>query len=469
MSNNNKRKNQGNIRTYRRPFQINIGLIIFGIIFIYILIMVIMYSTSKHISAYEVKTGQLTVPSVYTGLIIREEQTYISENGGYISYFIPESKRIGKGDVVCAISASNEFITRLSEMNDGSSSLSHQDLGDMKEQVEFFERDFTYSSFTDAYDFEDDLEITVSKYINLLLEENLNQANSESLNSNVQLITTSETGVVVYNQDGYENFDMNQITMEDFNLESYESTDFISNELFSSGTVIYKLITNEDWSVVIPIDEEHLSDFEEGDYKKVRFLKDQTESYARIHLLQTEEGHFVELQFTNSMINFANERYLDLELFIDGEEGLKIPNSAIQEKMFFLVPKEYVNTYQQDRKLQSFVMLEYYNEDGVKSVKELPLTIYSESETEYYIDSELLDYGDRLIKDNSTDTFVVNTTGTLIGVYNINKGYADFTQITILSQNDEYSIIKSNTKYGLRDYDYIVLDAEMVEEDDLLY
>ena len=57
----------------------------------------------------------------------------------------------------------------------------------------------------------------------------------------------------------------------------------------------------------------------------------------------------------------------------------------------------------------------------------------------------------------------------MIGVYNINKGYADFTEITILSQNDEYSIIKSNTKYGLSDYDYIVLDAEMVEEDDLLY
>lgn len=467
---NQKKKNtQGNVRKYKKPFQINIGLIIFGIIFIYIMIMIVMYSTSKHISAYEVKTGSLTVPSVYTGLIVRDEVPFTSESGGYVSYFIPESKRVGLGDVICAVSDSDKFTSGLTETNDGTSSLSKDDLNDIKEQVEFFERDFTYENFTDAYDFEDDIEITVSKYINLLLKENLNQANSESLGSNINLVTTTDTGIVVYSQDGYENFDVNQITLDDFNLDTYECTNFISNDLFSPGSVIYKLIVNEDWSVVIPIEEEHLSDFEEGDYKKVRFLKDQTESYAQIHLIKTEEGNFVELQFTNSMINFADKRYLDLELFIDSEEGLKIPNSAIQEKMFFLVPQEYVNTYQQDRKLQSFVMLEYYNEDGVKSVKELPLTVYSENDTEYYIDSELLDYGDRLIKDDSTETFVVNKTGTLIGVYNINKGYADFTEITILSQNDEYSIIKSNTKYGLSDYDYIVLDAEMVEEDDLLY
>ena len=53
-------------------------------------------------------------------------------------------------------------------------------------------------------------------------------------------------------------------------------------------------------------------------------------------------------------------------------------------------------------------------------------------------------------------------------MYNINKGYADFKQINILYQNEEYSIVKSNTQYGLNVYDYIVLDAASVEEDEII-
>ena len=62
----------------------------------------------------------------------------------------------------------------------------------------------------------------------------------------------------------------------------------------------------------------------------------------------------------------------------------------------------------------------------------------------------------------------ISKRGTLIGVYNINKGYADFKQINILYQNDEYAVVKSNTRYGLSAYDYIVLDASSVEEDEII-
>ena len=57
----------------------------------------------------------------------------------------------------------------------------------------------------------------------------------------------------------------------------------------------------------------------------------------------------------------------------------------------------------------------------------------------------------------------------MIGVYNINKGYADFRRIRILYQNDEYSIVESNTAYGLNVYDFIVLDTSTVDENELIY
>ena len=37
-----------------------------------------------------------------------------------------------------------------------------------------------------------------------------------------------------------------------------------------------------------------------------------------------------------------------------------------------------------------------------------------------------------------------------------------------LYQNEEYSIIKPNTDYGLIEYDYIVLEADSVDDDEFL-
>ena len=53
-------------------------------------------------------------------------------------------------------------------------------------------------------------------------------------------------------------------------------------------------------------------------------------------------------------------------------------------------------------------------------------------------------------------------TQTVQGVYNINRGYAVFRRIEILSSNDEYYTIKKGTDYGLSVYDHIVLDANAV-------
>lgn len=69
---------------------------------------------------------------------------------------------------------------------------------------------------------------------------------------------------------------------------------------------------------------------------------------------------------------------------------------------------------------------------------------------------------------DSNETVTVSQSASLTGVYNINKGYADFKEIQVLQQNEEYAIIKPNTTYGLSPYDYIVLDASTVDADQLI-
>ena len=60
-------------------------------------------------------------------------------------------------------------------------------------------------------------------------------------------------------------------------------------------------------------------------------------------------------------------------------------------------------------------------------------------------------------------------TASLTGVYNINKGYAVFKQISELANSGEYYIIEKGTSYGLSVYDHIVLDAATVSEGQIVY
>ena len=46
-------KQSSNIKVYQKKKHLNIGIIIFGVIFIYLVVTVLMYLTEKHISVYE--------------------------------------------------------------------------------------------------------------------------------------------------------------------------------------------------------------------------------------------------------------------------------------------------------------------------------------------------------------------------------------------------------------------------------
>ena len=115
-------------------------------------------------------------------------------------------------------------------------------------------------------------------------------------------------------------------------------------------------------------------------------------------------------------------------------------------------------------------MKQCFLENGEISSEVLEVEVYNfDNETkEYYLDSSILDVGDILYKLDGQETYTVSKRATLVGVYNMNKGYADFKQINILYRNEEYAIVKSNTKYGLSVYDYIVLNAETVRDDQFI-
>ena len=106
--------------------------------------------------------------------------------------------------------------------------------------------------------------------------------------------------------------------------------------------------------------------------------------------------------------------------------------------------------------------------DGESIVKLIHPTLYYETEEYYYVDSEEVSQGDLVLMSNSQNTYEIGTDkGSLIGVYNINKGYAVFKQINIIYENEEYAIVETKTSYGISLYDHIALDASEIKENQL--
>lgn len=465
-----QRKSKNNkVKQYRKPLNLNIGMLIFGAIFIYVIICVIMYYQTDHIVRYEVTEGSLATNNIYRGIAIRSESVVNTDTAGYVNFYAREGERVAKGDTVYIVDETGRLSQELEDASLGENTLSNQELSEFRNEIVNFMHGYDDRNYENTYDFKYSLKNTVLKLANVNMLQSIENENGGSAANIVNFCYAPETGIVAYWTDGYEDLTVDAVTEAVFDNKDYEKKQMLGNELMAVGDPVYKLSTDENWSVVIPIDAQRGAQIQQEDYVKVRFLKNQYESWGQAKLFTGSDGNtFLSLTFTNSMVTFVSDRFLDIELILNDETGLKIPNSSIVEKEFFLIDEDFVTT--DENAGTQGVIRQCYLENGNISSEFVETDAYSYDETEgvYYMDTSVLKTGDVLYKTDSQDTYTVSKRATLIGVYNVNKGYADFKQINILYQNDEYSIVKANTTYGLNVYDYIVLDGSAVSDDQII-
>ncbi len=147
--------NLTNIQTYRRRPHFNIGIVIFGIILIYLIITVFTYFTSKHVSVYEVREGSILRDTAYTGLIIRNEQIIASEADGYVNYFSPEGSKVGARTDVYTLS--NEKLNFRETGSDGQAVLSADEQAALLLKIQSFSENSDDAQFRDVYTLKDNI------------------------------------------------------------------------------------------------------------------------------------------------------------------------------------------------------------------------------------------------------------------------------------------------------------------------
>ncbi len=467
-----KNKNQdeskpSKVSQYRKPISFNPGVLVFLVIFVYMVIMVVSYFRQSHITPYEVKLGSLAINNTYKGVILRDEKVITSDFSGYINYYARESEKVNAFSMVYTVDSTGKLAEMVNDQSSDESSISNESLADIRNTISTFAVNFKPENYIDTYDFKYAIEGTTLKLANNAVLANIDKLRAENYADSIDFGYAPESGVIEYFSDGYEELTAETITPEQVEGVEYEKSVLHSNDLISEGDTAYKLITSELWSIMIEIDEERAQSLADTNYIEVRFLKNNYTAWAAVTILRQNGRIYAKLDFNNSMITFSTDRFVEIELLDNAREGLKIPNSAIVERTFYLIPEDYLTKggNSQDDGFNR----ETYLEDGTLSTEFIPVTIYNNVDGNLYVDESVLKVGDYVIKPEDGERYPISKQASLIGVYNINKGYADFKQITILNQNEEYSIVKSNSEYGLAVYDYIALKGDSVTDNDFIY
>lgn len=461
-------KKNSKVVQYKKPFHFNIGVVIFVIIFIYLVFNVFAYLTETHISVYEVEQGKIAVNNVYNGLILRSEKIYTANYSGEVNYYVKEASRVGYQNLIYSVDENGNVSEKINEASHDTSSIDKESLGEIEETIVSFQNTYSPDSFYNVYAFKEEINEALNEALSIGALNSISDYISTAEGNNTFHKAYADTaGIVAYYTDGLENVTVDNFNSGMFDASNYSKVSLKSKKEINAGAPAYKLIDSELWNIILPISAETASELVEDTVIRIRFLKDAKEMYANYTIQEKDKQYYMILSLKSGMVRYVTDRYIEIELIRNEETGLKIPNSAITEKEFYTIPVDMF--LKGGDSSDDGLLVKRTDKEGKTTTEFISPTVYYETEDSYYIDSEKISAGDVLIKQNSSEEYVVGSdTASLKGVYNINKGYAVFKQIDILYQNEEYSIVETGTKYGVALYDHIALDSTKVNENELV-
>lgn len=495
-----KKKFSGTVKNFftsiGKLLTFNISTIMFGALLLYMIITVVLYATSSHVTTYQVTTGPLTKNPVCTALALRSEEVITAENSGYIEYYATEGMQVRKDGSVYSISNEQQENTAVA--------LSDEQMEEVRSSAEQFSYAYNSNNFYDTYSYKYQVRGTIlqaakaeTSQATQTSEDSQTASSEEGENTdsvagsavtgnsisigNQDVYTAPEAGIVVYSTDGYENKTADSLVEEDFNQMAYQKENLITGNEIQTGDSVYKLITSENWTLMVPLTDQMAAALAGRESIQVKFVKDGESQNGSLSIVNIGSQKVAKIELINGMTRYAGDRFLEVELVINTQSGLKIPVSSVVEKEFYTVPLDFL-TQGDNGDTQGF--LKQIGSGDSSSSEFIDATIYRQVDAQgneitentqdtsgglCYVDKDTLNEGDILIKPDSGETFTVGQVDNLQGAYNINQGYAVFRQIKILDQNEEYCIVEEGTSYGLRAFDYIARDGSTVSEEEILY
>ena len=444
---------------FKKPFRFYSATVIFAVLAVYLVVLIISFALDKHASTYEVNTGNIASYYSYKAMAVRNEKVVTTAQSGYINYFAEENRKASAKTVVYSIS--NEKSVELSNI-DAKDILTEKRLTKFAEKLDNFSYSFDEGAFFTVYAFKDAMNA-------VFMEAIADSSKAGHLSPGMSAYYAFEPGVVVYSIDGLESVNVNDFTKEQVKGNNYSVTTMLNGEYVSAGDPVYKVITGETWYLIAKIDDNCLNALKEKNYVKVKFKEDNFSMEVPFTIEERDNEPYIILECNTGMIRYASQRYIDIDLDIETVTGYKIPNSSVLYADFYAIPEDYL-TKGGNSGSNGVLLVSVDADSKEEKVTFTPISIYAHDEDLkiYYIHDVHIKMGDQVVRPNSSERYKLTESKKFECVYCVNKGYAVLKLVTILTSNEDYSIVKKGTSFGISSYDRIVLDATKIEEGELI-
>ncbi len=300
--------------------------------------------TRTEVNYYEVEEGNLVKERTYTGLIVREEEIYNAEASGYIYYFVANGRKAAAGQPVYSIDETGDLAEYLKTYSSDEDDSSSPVITEIRNELLNVSRSFSQSSFSSLYDLYDTISSKAAEYSSLSIFSSM----ADELNAlgiRYQQFYTGKSGTVCYYTDNMEDIDIYALNAELFDVSNYVRNTIKAGDLVQAGDPAYKLITNETWYIAFQMDSSDEDSFADSSSLKVNFPEQGFSASLPFEIVYgTDGGTYGVFTLSSYLVQFASDRYIEFEIVTNDVSGLKIPDSSITTKDFYVIPTEYLST-----------------------------------------------------------------------------------------------------------------------------
>ncbi|MBQ1327562.1 MAG: hypothetical protein IIY49_05945 [Eubacterium sp.] len=463
-SSNNK------VTSITKKVKFNAASILFVVILFYIVAQMVM-SLNKHpITTYKVSSSDVNDNINCTGIALRTETLIKADKNGYLVYFLRDNDKVAKGGAVCTVDETGTIVSTISDTKTSSETVfSSSDYLSVRSTIDTFKDSYSDSNFSSVYNFEATIQGKVLELSNEIMMKNYN-GQTDAVKNGVSNMTSPESGIVLFYTDGYENYTPDTLPDDAFSITNYKKKAYKSGDIVNSGDIVYKLVTDEKWNLVCNLTFEQANSILEKSNQSTsqsritfKINNSDFDITTNYDLIQKKDGYYLVLPISKYLIDYADERFLNVSIKLNAYDGLKVPNKSIVKKEAYKIPKEYFTRggdESETNKLQVYRL----DQDGNKQAVQLEPNILQSDDKFYVVDKGIFKEGDAIILMDSSETVVPEALERIDvqGVYLANKGYAEFNRVTIVNEGEEFTMIQRGE--NINEYDNIVMDASEVTD-----
>ncbi|MCL2604884.1 MAG: hypothetical protein FWD90_10435 [Defluviitaleaceae bacterium] len=469
---------------------------ILGVIIIYVIGHLInrgVNHMAPNIPTEVVRIGPIDAPQTISGIIIRDERVYHAPRDGQIVFAVSEGERVRSGTRVASIqdvaevTAINQDMLALDQHAMRIDTMRH-DYSDpnvvrlnnhIRGQVDNRAHSFTSHNLSDLYALRDNLNQSITHRNQLIISRSMHAVSGYAgeqadLIARMGVHSTNmyarSNGIMTPILDGLENIftlaAMETLTREQLNFTP-DAIPLFPPQYLEANEPAFRIVGNT-WYIAAYIPNELIRGYEVGQTRTVFVENPVIGDYIPISMrithmeMYTRESRVI-LRTSRYVMDFMHRRNVNIRMTQAVEEGLKIPNTAVATRDYFMVPINYIHGIIENS------VLRYTGEGNIS----IPVTVSEWAGAYAHIRSDTpgLFFGDVLL-DGQGGRYTIDSVHSVQGVYRANHGFADFRRIytdELIVDRGGSTLLCPVRNRGLREFDSIVVDALLVTDGQMIW